>query len=126
MNQKRIYRLVIFIFLVVIFLPSVGLFQKTDEKDIEKNLNRMPYLFPEWHLNKLNQIDFPAIEKWYGDKASFISTLSKIWSDTNYYFGISAKPNSVIIGKNGWFFTGNDAGHNVNQWDFNSIDKSER
>lgn len=111
--KKRIYAFVISIFLLVIFLPSLGLFKKTDDEYIKKNLNREPYPFPEWHMISLNQMDFSAIEKWYADKASFISTLSKMWASTNYYFGISAKPNSVIIGKNGWFFAGNDDGHNV-------------
>jgi len=112
--KKRIYALISFIFLLVIFLPSLGLFQKTDEEYIKKNLNRMPYQFPEWHVDTISQMDFSAIEKWYADKISFIPTLSKLWANINYYFAISAKPNSVIIGKNGWFFTGNDAGHNVN------------
>lgn len=111
--KKRIYTLIIAVFLMIIFLPSVGLFKKTDEEYIKKNLNRMPYQFPEWHIDTLSQMDFSIIEKWYADKASFIATLSKMWADMNYYFGISAKPDSVIIGKNGWFFTGNSAGHNV-------------
>lgn len=105
--KKYIGRLVIFTFLVIIFLPNIGLFQATDEEYIKENLNRMPYQFPLLTLKDPSNIDFSAIENWYGDKASFVTTLSEIWADMNYRLGISAKPN-LLIGKNGWIFASNN------------------
>ncbi len=111
MKLKRLaHQFFILLFLIIIFLPSIGLFQKTDEEYIKKNLNRMPYQFPELKLTEPEKTDFSGIEKWYADKATAITTLSKTWQDFNYYLGVNTKLNDVVFGKNGWFFAGNFIG----------------
>lgn len=109
-------KILIVIFLLIIFIPNIGLFQRTDENKIKANLNRDAYKFPEIKISELGLTNFPAIEKWYADKIDFINYLSYVWSNLNYIFGISTKPGQAIIGKNNWLFLGNDYAATIDQY----------
>lgn len=112
-------------FLIIIFIPNIGLFQHTDENKIKDTLNRDAYKFPNVKISQLGLADFSAIEKWYADKIILITKLSQIWSMLNYTFGISTKPGQAIVGKNDWLFLGNDYASTIDQYTGKNIANSE-
>lgn len=109
-------RLVILAFLLVIFIPALGIFFGKSADEIKTLFNREPYTFPPIDLKRINHTDFKAIENWFADRALFITTLSKLWSNTAYKMGISIKPGQAILGKNDWFFLGNDYALSIDQY----------
>ncbi len=113
---KSLDKVFICVFLLIIFLPNIGLFKKTDNVKIINSQNREPYNFPSINLSKLNDTNFNLIEKWYADKILFIDKFTQYWSKFNYDLNISTKPNQVIIGKNNWMFLGNDFASIIDQY----------
>lgn len=108
--------LLISFFIILISIPCIGIFVEREAHEIRTTLNREPYQFPPISIKRIGRTDFKAIENWFGDKALFITSLSKFWANTNYKLGVSIKPGQAIIGKRGWLFLGNDYNATIDQY----------
>ncbi|WP_131782191.1 alginate O-acetyltransferase AlgX-related protein [Legionella gresilensis] len=109
-------KLLILTFIIFIFTPSIGLFFKKDPELIRATLNREPNYFPGINVKRLGKTNFKRIEKWFADQALLITPFSKLWSQLNYFLAVSSKPESTIIGKNGWLFLGNGSNATLEQY----------
>ncbi len=107
LRSKFLDKCLILIFIVLIFIPCLGLFIKTNSDEIQSMMNRKPYIFPKINIKKIHHTNFTEIENWFGDKVLFVRSMGKLWGYINYKLGVSAKPESTIIGKDGWLFLGN-------------------
>lgn len=107
---------VIVIFLVIIFIPALGIFFDKPASVVRTTLNREPYKFPSINIKKPGKTDFKQIENWFIDHTLFLTSLSKLWSNSAYKLGASIKPGQVIIGKDQWLFLGNDYADSIDQY----------
>jgi hypothetical protein len=115
----------ILIFLLVIYIPGIGIFIQRSADDARIMLNREPHQFPAINIKKLGRTNFKDIENWFIDKALFITSLNKLWSNFNYRLGNSIKPEEVIVGKDGWLFLGNNYAATIDQYTGRNIPTSE-
>ena len=125
-KTKYLDKCLILAFLIIIFVPAFGLFVDKDPNEIRAMFNREPFPVPHLSIKAIGRTDFKGIEYWYGDKALFITLLSKIWSNFNYNLGVSTKFSQVIIGKNGWLFLGNFYGATLDQYAGKALPNKEQ
>lgn len=109
-------RLVIFTFLFIIFVPGIGMFLEKQTEEVKALFNREPYPLPPIDIKKIGRTDFKGIENWFVDRALFITSLSKFWSNIVYKLGTSIKPGQAILGKEEWLFLGNDYAASIDQY----------
>lgn len=116
MFTKYSDRLLIFIFVLIIFIPGIGLFFEKQADEIRTLLNRDPHPLPPFNLVHLGRTDFKGIENWFIDRALLITSLSKISSNIVYKLGSSIKPGQALLGKDDWLFLGNDYSSSIDQY----------
>lgn len=109
-------RFLIFIFILIISIPGIGVFFEKEASEIRALFNREPYPFPHFNIINLGRTDFKGIENWFIDRALFITSLSKISSNLVYKLGTSIKPGQAILGKDDWLFLGNDYSASIDQY----------
>lgn len=109
-------RLVIFAFLVIIFVPGIGMFFEKQADEVRSLLNREPHQLPPINIKKIGRTDFKGIENWFVDHTLFMTSLSKFWSHVVYQLGASIKPGQAILGKEDWLFLGNDYAASIDQY----------
>ena len=109
-------RFLIFVFILIITVPGIGLFFEKQASEIRTLFNRDPYPFPPFNIIKLGRTDFKGIENWFIDRALLITTLSKITSNIVYQLGTSIKPGQALLGKDDWLFLGNDFSATIDQY----------
>nr|WP_241480373.1 alginate O-acetyltransferase [Legionella norrlandica] len=85
-------------------------------EEVRVLLNREPYQLPPINIKKIGRTDFKGIENWFVDRALFITSLSKFWSNVVYKLGTSIKPGQAILGKEEWLFLGNDYAASIDQY----------
>lgn len=124
-NDKLVNKILIGCFLLILFIPNLGLFTYQDRKYIQSHMNREVYEFPHFSIATLGATDFQAIENWYGDRALFFIHLSKIWSNYSFDQGISSQSDQVIVGKQHWLFLGNAYEQTLNQYTGSNQPKPE-
>jgi hypothetical protein len=118
-------RLLIFIFVLIIFIPGIGLFFEKQADEIRTLLNREPHPFPPFNIINIGRTDFKGIENWFIDRALLITSLSKISSNIVYKLGTSIKPGQALLGKKDWLFLGNDYSASIDQYTGKNLPNEE-
>ncbi|RYH76056.1 hypothetical protein EVU94_03605 [Flavobacteriaceae bacterium 144Ye] len=107
-NYKKISQLLtIILFMAMLIVPSTIMFFNPKEKKQNKN---------EEELSEIDRVN-ELFQKEFGLKTELIDSYFKLKNNINE----SPLPNSCVIGKNGWYFLGNDYnnlfddsfGHNI-------------
>lgn len=114
MLTKNIVWLWYALFFSVLTIPALGLLQKNNAAYLKRFENRLPTKISTEHGSvKEFTTNF---EQWFNDRITFRQVMTESLSRLYYRFGVSSRPNKVVVGENGWLFTGNDWGRVIDHF----------
>ncbi len=93
--------------LIVLVFPMLGMFKAPDTKRFSRIERRKPAPAPTFSIRFDKESE--ALEEWFNDRVIFrfelIKAMTRLYAD----LGVSAKPDRVTIGKDGWLFLGDQS-----------------
>ena len=107
MKKKISNIIIIVLFISMITIPQVLAFLINDEKTISEEENRTLNEKPKFSLSTITE--YPEkFDAYYNDHLPFRTSLREAWTNFNYNV-LKTVDNSIVIGKDDWFFYRGDS-----------------